>query len=72
MKVVKKVIDLRRHGKYCPRCGSNNIKWLIPQMGSIWDCMDCGYHGAVIIEDEELAVEIRKKFLEKEAEESAW
>jgi len=41
-------------------------------MGSIWDCMDCGYHGAVIIEDEELAVEIRKKFLEKEAEESAW
>lgn len=38
-------------------------------MGSIWDCMDCGYHGAVIIEDEELAQEIRKGFQKKEAEE---
>ncbi|NYT18344.1 MAG: hypothetical protein GKB98_01900 [Methanobacteriales archaeon] len=59
---------MSRHGKFCPNCGSNSIKWLIPQMGSIWDCMDCGYHGAVVIEDEELAQEIRKKYLKKEAE----
>ncbi len=63
---------MTKHGKFCPNCGSNNIKWLIPQMGSIWDCMDCGYHGAVIIEDKELAHGIRKKFLKKEAEESVW
>jgi hypothetical protein len=38
-------------------------------MGSIWDCMDCGYHGAVVIEDEELAAAIRKEFQKKEAPE---
>lgn len=34
-------------------------------MWSIWQCWDCGYQGAVVIEDKELADEIRKKFLEK-------
>lgn len=53
-------------GKYCPNCGSNNIKCLIPQMGSIWTCMDCGYHGPVIIEEEELALEVRKNFDKRE------
>ncbi|HNR26519.1 MAG TPA: hypothetical protein PKI66_07385 [Methanobacteriaceae archaeon] len=41
-------------------------------MGSIWDCMDCGYHGAVIIEDEELACEIRKEFQKKKVWEDVW
>ncbi|HMK54908.1 MAG TPA: hypothetical protein VK444_09055 [Methanobacteriaceae archaeon] len=59
-----------KHAKYCPNCGSNNIKWSIPQMGPIHDCMDCGYHGAVVIEDEELAKEIRKNFTKKNQEKS--
>ncbi len=51
--------------KFCPNCGSPNIKWLNPQMWSTWKCWDCGYQGAVVIEDEKLAEEIQKKFLEK-------
>lgn len=39
--------------KKCPNCGSTNIKWVIPQMGPIWECFDCGYRGLVIEEDEE-------------------
>lgn len=56
---------MKRSVKFCPNCGSMNIKWLNPQMWSIWKCWDCGYQGAVIIEDGKLAEEIKKKFLEK-------
>jgi len=49
-----------KRSKFCPNCGSMNIKWI-----TIWQCWDCGYQGAVVIEDKELADEIRKKFLEK-------
>ncbi len=47
--------------KYCPKCGSNNIDWIIPQDRSKWRCKDCGYIGALIIEDGELAEEIKKR-----------
>ncbi|MDI6644489.1 MAG: hypothetical protein QME14_05460 [Methanobacteriaceae archaeon] len=49
--------------KYCPNCGSPNIKWVIPQMWSVWECNECGYTGPIVIEDEELAEEIRKNYL---------
>ncbi|CDG65486.1 MAG: hypothetical protein PWQ15_431 [Methanobacterium sp.] len=48
--------------KFCPNCGSRNIKWINPQMWSIWHCGDCGYQGAVVIEDKELADAVRKNF----------
>lgn len=56
---------MKRSVKFCPNCGSMNIKWLNPQMWSTWKCWDCGYQGAVVIEDEVLAEEIRKNFLKK-------
>jgi len=31
-------------------------------MWSIWHCGDCGYQGAVVIEDKELADAVRKNF----------
>jgi len=34
-------------------------------MWSIWECNECGYTGAIVIEDEELAEEIKKKYLKK-------
>ncbi|MGZ7108600.1 MAG: hypothetical protein ACXVHW_06510 [Methanobacterium sp.] len=40
--------------KKCPNCGSTNIKWVIPQMGPIWECFGCGYRGLIIEEDEEI------------------
>ncbi|WP_321422306.1 hypothetical protein [uncultured Methanobacterium sp.] len=62
---------MKRSVKFCPNCGSPNIKWLNPQMWSTWKCWDCGYQGAVVIEDEKLAEEIQKKFLEKIENEEA-
>jgi transcription factor S len=56
---------MKRSVKFCPNCGSTNIKWLNPQMWSIWKCWDCGYIGAVVIEDGDMADEIRNNFLEK-------
>lgn len=51
--------------KYCPKCGSNNVKWVNPLMWSTWVCYDCGYEGPIIIEDEELAREIRENYLKQ-------
>ena len=45
---VKKMVTVNK----CPKCGSTNIKWVVPQLGPIWECFDCGYRGSVIEEDE--------------------
>lgn len=38
--------------KKCPKCGSTNIKWFgVPQTRSKWECKDCGYVGALVIDD---------------------
>jgi ribosomal protein S27AE len=58
--------------KYCPRCGSSDIEWVLPQDWSKWECKHCGYIGPVIIEDGELAVKIKEdyeKHLKKRVEE---
>jgi len=52
--------------RFCPQCGSTNIDWLIPQIWSKWECKDCGYIGALIIEDGKIADEIRKEYMKKE------
>ncbi len=51
--------------KFCPKCGSKNIQWArgLPQLWSIWECKDCGYYGAFIVEDGKLAEKIREEFL---------
>jgi len=51
--------------KFCPRCGSKNIEWVLPQDWSKWECRDCGYIGTFIIEDGEIADEIRKEYIKK-------
>ncbi len=38
--------------KKCPNCGSTNIKWVVPQLGQLYECFNCGYRGALIIEEE--------------------
>jgi hypothetical protein len=50
--------------KFCPRCGSLNIEWVLPQDWSKWECKDCGYLGSLIIENGEIAKEIRKQYKE--------
>jgi len=51
--------------KYCPRCGSSNVEWVLPQIWSKWRCKDCGYEGAFIVEDGEMAEEIKKEWEKK-------
>jgi len=52
---------------FCPRCGSTNIFWAsgLPQFWSIWECRDCGYRGAFIVEDSKLASKIREEYIKK-------
>lgn len=47
--------------KCCPRCGSKNLNYK-PWLGEIYVCRKCGYQGALIVEDGEIADAIGKKF----------
>jgi len=49
--------------KFCPKCGSENIDWVLPQTWSKYECKNCGYIGALIIDDEKIAQEISKEYL---------
>jgi len=51
--------------KSCPECGSTNINFLAFYRPSIWKCLDCGYEGALIIEDGKVAEKIRKRYRRK-------
>ena len=44
----------------CPRCGSRNLNYE-PWLGEIYICRDCGYQGALIIEDGEIADALSKQ-----------
>lgn len=49
---------------YCPRCGSDKIRWAsgLPQLWSIYECLECGYRGAFVITDGQIAEKIRKNW----------
>ena len=48
--------------KFCPRCGSTDIDWVLPQTWSKWECKHCGYIGPLIIEDGKIAEELKKDY----------
>jgi DNA-directed RNA polymerase subunit M len=50
--------------KFCPRCGSTNVYWAqgMPQFWSLWDCKNCGYHGALILENGNMAEKLQEKW----------
>ena len=50
--------------KFCPKCGSTRIYWArgLPQLWSIWECKECGYQGAFIVEDGKLAEKIQERY----------
>ncbi len=52
--------------KICPRCGSKNVKWIIPQNWSTWECYDCKYTGPIIEGNDELAEEIHESYVESQ------
>jgi len=55
--------------KFCPKCGSSNINFLVFYRPSIWRCLDCGYEGALIVEDGSLAEKIQKDYQKKHEKE---
>ncbi|MEM0466232.1 MAG: hypothetical protein QXL17_01515 [Candidatus Thermoplasmatota archaeon] len=55
----------RKSQRFCPECGSTNIDWVLPQLWSKWQCKDCGYQGALIVEDGKIGDEIRREYLKK-------
>lgn len=55
--------------KICPRCGSKNVDWIIPQNWSQCVCKDCDYTGPIIEGNDELAEEIHEDYLESLKEE---
>jgi hypothetical protein len=52
--------------KFCPRCGSKNISNPLPHDLQKYECKDCGYIGAFIIDDGAIAEEIHKDFLKNQ------
>jgi DNA-directed RNA polymerase subunit M len=54
--------------KFCPKCGSANINFLVFYRPSIYKCLDCDYEGAIIIEDSKLSEKIRKQHRTAEKE----
>jgi transcription factor S len=48
--------------KFCPRCGSADVEWVLPQDWSKWECKHCGYIGPFIIEDGEIAKKIKEDY----------
>lgn len=63
-------VSKRRGVKFCPKCGSTNIFWAsgLPQLWSLWQCRNCGYRGAFIVEDSKLAKKLREEYTKKTAE----
>ena len=48
--------------KVCPRCGSDDIEWIIPQNWSMWSCNNCDYTGAIIEVDDSVKKQIEKRW----------
>ena len=58
--------------KICPRCGSDNVIWIVPNDESLWICKECDYTGSVIEGTEKLIKETRENYdkeLKEEEEE---
>lgn len=56
--------------KFCPVCGSYNIEWELPHTWSKWRCRECGYIGALIIEDGKIAKLIREDYVKSKEKEA--
>ncbi len=57
--------EILRRIKFCPKCGSTNISFPIFYRPSIWKCLNCGYEGSLIVEDGDVAKEIRRHYREQ-------
>jgi DNA-directed RNA polymerase subunit M len=63
---AKKQERILERRKFCPKCGSTNINFLVFYRPSIWRCLDCGYEGVFMVEDGKLAEKIQKRYKSNE------
>ena len=56
--------------KFCPQCGSSNLDWVLPHDQQKWQCKDCGYVGAFIVDDGKIAEQVRKEYLKKQSQDT--
>lgn len=61
----KKQEEAPKRRRFCPRCGSTNINFLVFYRPSIWRCLDCGYEGAFIVEDGMLGEKLQERYRNK-------
>jgi len=59
---AKKQERILKKMKFCPKCGSTNLNFPVFYRPSVWKCLDCGYEGAVIVEDSKLAGKIQERY----------
>ena len=63
--IINKVaMDKSQAIKYCPKCGSTSVFWAqgMPQFWSLWECKECGYRGALVLEDGTLGAKLREEW----------
>jgi predicted RNA-binding Zn-ribbon protein involved in translation (DUF1610 family) len=53
--------------RFCPQCGSTDVSWAqgLPQLWSVWECKNCGYRGAFILENGNLAQKLQEEWTKK-------
>ena len=64
----KKADDIEKFNHWhCPKCGSPDVFWAqgMPQLWSLWQCKNCGYRGAFILEDGNLAEKLQEEWKDK-------
>jgi len=54
----------KRAFNFCPKCGSTDVFWAqgMPQFWSLWQCRKCGYRGAFILENGNLALKLQEEW----------
>jgi predicted RNA-binding Zn-ribbon protein involved in translation (DUF1610 family) len=65
--VKQKDRTVTRKVKFCPRCGSAEISFAsgLAYLWSIWECRNCGYYGAFIVEDGKLSQKLQEEYAKK-------
>ncbi len=62
MKKSRKRKGNLERAKYCPKCGSPEVDFLVYFNPSIWRCLNCGYEGVFVVEGSEFADKIREHY----------
>ena len=65
---AKTAVGVKKRGvRFCPQCGSTNIYWArgLAQLWSIWECRNCGYYGAFIVEDGRMSKKLQEEYAKK-------